>query len=127
MICHCPPSPTNETLRWCDKAEGKRRIGGSHGWVGEATAKLLLSPGTRVIIASKSQKKVDTAVAELAEFGEVSGEVINLTDGTDVKRFIGEADAYWLKVEVTVPAHSGVSLPFPMKRVRTTSVMSPEL
>ena len=68
-------------------------IGGSSG-MGKATATLLLSLGAKVIVASKSGKSVDAAVAELGKHGEVTGKVLNLTDDADVKRFVhGDSSA----------------------------------
>ena len=52
--------------------------------MGKATAKLLLSYGARVIIASKSQTSIDAAVKELSAFGAVVGKRVNLAIATEV-------------------------------------------
>jgi NAD(P)-dependent dehydrogenase (short-subunit alcohol dehydrogenase family) len=68
-------------------------IGGTSG-MGKATAKLLLSLGAKLIVASKSGKSVDAAVAELGKHGEVTGKVLDLTDDADVKRFVQEISEF---------------------------------
>ena len=63
-------------------------IGGSSG-MGKATAQLLLTRGAKVVIASKSQDSVDAAVAELKNYGEVTGKVVDLRSEQEVDSFIG--------------------------------------
>lgn len=63
-------------------------IGGSSG-MGKATAQLLLTRGAKVVIASKSQDSVDAAVAELKNYGAVTGKVVNLGSEQEVDNFIG--------------------------------------
>jgi NAD(P)-dependent dehydrogenase (short-subunit alcohol dehydrogenase family) len=85
-------------------------IGGTSG-MGKATAKLLLSLGAKVIVASKSGKSVDAAVAELGKHGEVTGKVLNLTDDADVKRFVQEISEFD-RIDYLVNA-SGIFRPKP--------------
>jgi NAD(P)-dependent dehydrogenase (short-subunit alcohol dehydrogenase family) len=85
-------------------------IGGTSG-MGKATAKLLLSLGAKLIVASKSGKSVDAAVAELGEHGEVTGKVLNLTDDADVKRFVREIGEFD-RIDYLVNA-SGIFRPKP--------------
>jgi len=63
-------------------------IGGSSG-MGKATAKLLLTRGAKVVIASKSKDSVTAAVKELKNYGDVAGKVVNLGSEQDVDDFIG--------------------------------------
>ncbi len=63
-------------------------IGGSSG-MGKATAQLLLSRGAKVVIASKSQDSVNAAIAELKNYGDVTGKVVNLRSEQAVDDFIG--------------------------------------
>jgi len=63
-------------------------IGGSSG-MGKATAQLLLTRGAKVVIASKSLDSVNAAVAELKNYGDVTGKVVNLRSEQEVNDFIG--------------------------------------
>ena len=63
-------------------------LGGSSG-MGKATALSLLKGGAKVLIASKSPDSVNTAVAELKPFGDVTGKVVNLASQQEVDDFIG--------------------------------------
>ena len=63
-------------------------LGGSSG-MGKATAQSLLKSGAKVLIASKSPDSVNTAVAELKPFGDVTGKVVNLASQQEVDDFIG--------------------------------------
>lgn len=56
--------------------------------MGKATAKALLDDGAKVIVASKTQESIDSAVAELQQSGEVYGLQLNLTDRNSVNSFI---------------------------------------
>lgn len=68
-------------------------VGGTSG-MGKATAKQLLSLGTKVLVASKRKESVDSTVAELRGSGEAMGLQVDLADPKDVTRFIGALDAY---------------------------------
>jgi len=72
-------------------------IGGSSG-IGFATAKLALSLGGQVTIASRSADKVAAAVASLG--ARVIGRVIDVTDDQSVHQFFADA-TIWNHVVVT--------------------------
>ncbi|OZB90906.1 SDR family oxidoreductase [Paenibacillus sp. XY044] len=66
-------------------------VGGTSG-IGLATAKLFVSQGAQVIVASRSQEKVDAAVKEI---GTAQGYVLDFQDESQVKQFfekIGDFD-----------------------------------
>jgi len=67
-------------------------IGGSSG-IGLATAEKALDAGAQVTIASRSQSKVDEAVAALSGKGKVQGTVLDTTNAAAVEAFFtGEAE-----------------------------------
>ena len=59
-------------------------IGGNSG-IGRETAKLLLAGGAKVIIAGRSRQKLDAAVADLENAGEISALQSDLTNRDAVK------------------------------------------
>jgi len=61
-------------------------IGGSSG-MGKATAQLLADNGATVLIASKSQQSIDSAVKDLGK-NNVTGLRVDLTNEPEVKAFI---------------------------------------
>jgi len=63
-------------------------IGGSSG-MGKATAQLLADNGATVIIASRSQQSIDTALKDLGT-GNVTGLQVDLTNEPEVKAFIAK-------------------------------------
>jgi NAD(P)-dependent dehydrogenase (short-subunit alcohol dehydrogenase family) len=67
-------------------------IGGSSG-IGYATAEKAVEAGAQVTIASRSQSKVDEAVAALCSKGKVSGAVLDTTNAEAVGAFFaGQAE-----------------------------------
>ncbi len=69
--------------------EGKTALvtGGSSG-LGLIMAKGLLCNGVRVVIASRSKKKCDMALAELSRFGSCAAHVADVTDSSDRKSLL---------------------------------------
>lgn len=65
--------------------------GGSSG-IGLEMARGLLQNGARVIIASRSRKKLDEALAELADFPELQAFEFDITDAGDRKRLVTEVE-----------------------------------
>ena len=63
--------------------------GGSSG-IGLEMAKGLLQNGARVIIASRSRQKLDTALAELADHPEAAAIEFDITDAEDRRRLVAE-------------------------------------
>ena len=74
--------------------EGKTALvtGGSSG-LGLIMAKGLLCNGVRVVIASRSQKKCDMALAELSEFGECWSLATDVTKSQDRERLLQFVEA----------------------------------
>ena len=66
--------------------------GGSSG-LGLIMAKGLLCNGARVVIASRSQKKCDMALAELSEFGECWSLATDVTESQDRERLLQFVEA----------------------------------
>lgn len=63
------------------KLDGKVAIiTGGAGGIGFGTAKRFLQDGAKVVICDMRQESIDKAVAQLSEFGEVSGYVTDITD-----------------------------------------------
>lgn len=69
--------------------EGKTALvtGGSSG-LGLAMARGLLLNGARVVIASRSKKKCDVALSELAELGHCSAIAADVTNSSDRERLL---------------------------------------
>jgi len=85
-------------------------IGGTSG-MGKATAKLLLSLGVTVVVASRTEKSVTEAVDELSAIGQVSGLQVDVTSELSVDSFIGSMGKI-AKIDYLVNA-SGIFRPKP--------------
>jgi len=86
-------------------------VGGTSG-MGKATAQLLLEYGAEVIVASKNQTSVDSAVAELSAFGKVSGIRVDLTSESEVEQFLESIEKDFKTVDYLVNT-SGIFGPKP--------------
>ena len=69
--------------------EGKAALvtGGSSG-LGLIMAKGLLQNGAKVVIASRSKNKIDEALKELAEHGQVFGCAADVTEAEDRRQLL---------------------------------------
>ena len=69
--------------------EGKAALvtGGSSG-LGLIKAKGLLQNGAKVVIASRSKNKIDEALKELAEHGQVFGGAADVTEAEDRRQLL---------------------------------------
>jgi short-subunit dehydrogenase len=68
-------------------------ITGAARGIGYATARSLLARGARVVIGDRDVAVLDTAVAELARLGRVTGYPLDVTDTASFARFLDRARA----------------------------------
>ena len=68
--------------------------GGSSG-IGLEMARGLLQNGARVIIASRSRKKLDEALAELSDYPEVTAFEFDITRAEDRQRLVAEVERHF--------------------------------
>jgi short-subunit dehydrogenase len=66
-------------------------ITGAARGIGHATAKALLARGARVVIGDRDVKVLESAVAELAKFGQVIGYPLDVTDQASFATFLDKA------------------------------------
>jgi short-subunit dehydrogenase len=66
-------------------------ITGAARGIGHATAKALLARGARVVIGDRDVKVLESAVAELAKFGQVTGYPLDVTDQASFATFLDKA------------------------------------
>ncbi|WP_319455653.1 MULTISPECIES: SDR family oxidoreductase [unclassified Mycobacterium] len=75
-----------------DNIRGKTvAITGAARGIGHATAKALLSRGARVVIGDRDVAVLESAVTELAKFGQVSGYPLDVTDKESFATFLDKA------------------------------------
>jgi NAD(P)-dependent dehydrogenase (short-subunit alcohol dehydrogenase family) len=65
-------------------------VGGSSG-MGLATARVLADEGASVVVAGRDRDKADRAVASLTGAGKTAAVTVDVQDGADVDRAVGEA------------------------------------
>jgi 3-oxoacyl-[acyl-carrier protein] reductase len=75
--------------------------GGSSG-IGKATAQRFLEEGARVVLCGLDAEEVASAVAELREFGAVSGIAVDVGREEDVARLTGSAGAALGGIDVLI-------------------------
>ncbi len=78
-------------------------VGGSSG-MGMATAKRLLARGMVVAIVGNARAKLDAAVEQLSELGQVTSIQANLRDVADVQRIIAHVDDHSRHIRFLVNA-----------------------
>jgi short-subunit dehydrogenase len=66
-------------------------ITGAARGIGHATAKALLARGARVVIGDRDVRVLESAVAELAKFGQVTGYPLDVTDQASFATFLDKA------------------------------------
>jgi short-subunit dehydrogenase len=66
-------------------------ITGAARGIGHATAKALLARGARVVIGDRDVKVLESAVAGLAKFGQVTGYPLDVTDQASFATFLDKA------------------------------------
>jgi short-subunit dehydrogenase len=75
-----------------DNIRGKNiAITGAARGIGHATAKALLARGARVVIGDRDVATLETAVAGLSAFGQVSGYPVDVTDKQSFATFLDKA------------------------------------
>ena len=75
-----------------DNIRGKNiAITGAARGIGHATAKALLARGARVVIGDRDVATLETAVAGLSAFGQVSGYPVDVTDKESFATFLDKA------------------------------------
>ncbi len=81
-------------------------ITGITSGIGRASAELLLSKGAEVVVSARTQKKLDTAIAEFD--GAISGHVVDLLDVESIKAFFDQVGPY---DHLVTPAATGMFAP----------------
>jgi short-subunit dehydrogenase len=66
-------------------------ITGAARGIGHATAKALLARGARVVIGDRDVRVLESAVAELAKFGQVTGYPLDVSDRASFATFLDKA------------------------------------
>ena len=66
-------------------------ITGAARGIGHATAKALLVRGARVVIGDRDVRVLESAVTELAKFGQVTGYPLDVTDQASFATFLDKA------------------------------------
>lgn len=85
--------------------------GGGTG-IGLATAKELASLGCKVAIGSRKQENVDKGVAELSNYGEAFGHVLDVREPDACATYVQAVLDHWGKVDVLVN-NAGGQFPMP--------------
>ncbi|MGF1569184.1 MAG: SDR family NAD(P)-dependent oxidoreductase [Nodosilinea sp.] len=84
-------------------------IGGSSG-IGKAAAEAVLKQGSKAVLVGKRGDRLDAAVAELSQFGAVTGERANIANPFDRDDLIARIHAKYSEATLLVNA-AGVFLP----------------
>jgi NAD(P)-dependent dehydrogenase (short-subunit alcohol dehydrogenase family) len=87
--------------------------GGSSG-IGLATARQLLGEGCRVTICSRSQDRIERALAELDAGENAFGEVADVSDAEAAAHLVDESVAHFGGLDVLINAHG---IPGPVKAI----------
>ncbi len=83
------------------EGRGALVTGGSSG-IGKAAASRLLHEGARVVVNGRDPERLDVALRELAQFGDVAGICGDVSRDEDVERLVAEALARLGHIDVLV-------------------------
>lgn len=87
-------------------------VTGGNSGIGFETSKLLLQNGAKIVILGRTQSKLDKAVADLKQFGDVSGWLFDISKSDEVKLAVEKIANELQDVQLLVNS-AGIFVPKP--------------